>query len=84
MFTFRVHKAFETTQEDFASALSCARVSVASVLYDHGAIVTEADDLIKISVEGLTAEDCTVKIRGCFRDSTGSMYPEFQLIELQQ
>lgn len=82
MFVFKIHKANETTPEDFASALSCARVSIGSVLYDYGALVTEANDLITIDAEGLTAHECYVKIEGCFRDRTGSMYSEFHHIEL--
>ena len=84
MYSFRVHKAYGATQEDFASAFSCARASVESVLYDCGAIVTEANYLITINAEELTAQECKVKIAGCFCDSAGSIYPEFRHVELQQ
>ena len=84
MFTFRVYRTEGTAQEDFARALSCARASIESVLYDHGASVTEANDLITIDAEGLTAQECKERIAGCFCDNTGSMYPEFHLIEPQQ
>lgn len=84
MFTFRIYRTDGIAQEDFASALSCAKTSIESVLYDRGAIVTEADDLITIKAEGLNAQECKERIAGCFCDSTGSIYPEFHLIELQQ
>ena len=76
MFTFKIHKANETTREDFASALSCARVSIGSVLYDQGALVTEANDLITITAEGLTAHECYVKIQGCFRDRPDAVFED--------
>jgi hypothetical protein len=84
MFTFKVHKTNETTHEDFASALSCARSSIENVLFDHCAIVTVTKDMIKIDAEGLTAQECKSKIKGCFCDSAGLMYPEFRCIEIQQ
>lgn len=84
MFIFRVHKRDETTREDFASALSCARECAESVLHDYGAIVTEENDLLTVNAEGLSEQECKVRIAGCFCDSAGSMYPEFQWIELQQ
>jgi hypothetical protein len=84
MYTFRIHKSDGTTLEDFSSALSCARASIESVLYDHGAIVTEEDNLITINAEGLTAQECKERIAGCFCDKTGSMYPEFRVVEPQQ
>ena len=83
MFTFRIYKTHETAQEYFASALSCARVSIESFLFDHDALVTEEGDLIKVNVERLSARECKDRTAGCFCDETGSMYPEFQLIELQ-
>jgi hypothetical protein len=84
MFIFRIYKSDEATLEDFANALSCARASVESVLYDHGALVTESSSILIVNVEGLTAQECKERIAGCFCDSAGSMYPEFHLIELQQ
>jgi hypothetical protein len=84
MFTFRVHKTDGTTREELASALSCASASIESVLYDHGALVTEENDLITINAEGLTAHECKRRIAGCFCDDAGTMYPEFRLVEPQQ
>jgi hypothetical protein len=83
MFTFKIYKTDGTVDEVFASALSCARASIESVLYDRGAMVTEENDLIKVSAEGLTAEECKDIVAGCFCDDAGLMYPEFHLIELQ-
>jgi hypothetical protein len=84
MNVLRIYAADGTAPEDFTSAVSCARTCIESVLHDHGARVTSANGLITISAEGLTAQEFKEKIAGCFFDESGSIYPEFHHIDLQQ
>lgn len=82
MFIFKIHKNDAITSEDFTSAVCCAKDSIESILCDFNVEITVEGDFIKIKTDDITAKDCKEKIKGCFRDSDGSMYSEFLRIEL--
>lgn len=82
MYIFKVHRADGTTDEEFASAVHCARTSIESVLYDLDAAVSVEGCEISIAVSGITASECKERIQGCFRNREGAFYNEFLGFEL--
>jgi len=82
MYIFKIHRAYGTTDERFASAVDCARTSIESVLYDLDAAVSVEGCEISIAVSGITASECNKRIQGCFRNREGAFYKEFLSIEL--
>ena len=81
MLVITIHKSDEGTNEEFSSAINCAKESIESVLWELDPTVTVNDRTISIVVSGITANECKEKIDGCFRDSAKDLYPEFLRIE---
>ena len=81
MYTYKVHKNNEVSIEDFTSAVNCAKECIESVLYDFGAVITVTGDTIIIAIDDVTEMECKEKIKGCFCDSAGNVYPEFLRVE---
>lgn len=86
MYTFRVVKPQSVSTEQFESAINCARVSVESVLDDETLYVKVDGDLIIVCSSAgdmsipMTLVELQNKIKGCFCDATGSIYPEFEFV----
>ncbi len=89
MFIFKVYKSNDVNYDDFQSAVNCTKSCIESVLYDYSISVAISGDVIKIcpvnvDILNLTFSECKEKIKGCFCDSHGIIYPEFSRIEPQQ
>lgn len=86
MYTFRVVKPQSVSTEQFENAINCARVSVESVLDDETLYVKVDGDLIIVCSSAgdmstpMTFVELQNKIKGCFCDATGSIYPEFECV----
>jgi hypothetical protein len=87
MYQFRVIKSPESSNEKFESAIQCVKDCVASVLDCEPLNVKTLGDTIviqpfsqKLSMN-MTLAECKKKIKGCFLDVSGNMYPEFKKIE---
>jgi len=86
MFTFKILKSNDTTEEKYQSALHCARVSVESVLSNEELIIKVFEDTITIAHVNpelsisMTALTCKEQIKGCFCDRSGKLFPEFMKI----
>jgi hypothetical protein len=86
MYKFRVVKSQGVSTEQFESAINCARVSVESVLDDETLYVKVNGDLIVVcsSVGDMTIPMTLVelqnRIKGCFCDAAGLIYPEFECV----
>tara|TARA_R110002073_G_scaffold336545_1_gene535021 strand:- start:2254 stop:2526 length:273 start_codon:yes stop_codon:yes gene_type:complete len=90
MYSFKAIKSEQSTAEEFASAINCAITCIESVLDNDAIKVTSSGNTISISsvdpeqqIE-ITASDCKEKIKGCFCNGSGQLYPEFSKIEPQQ
>lgn len=79
---FNIHKSPDTTDEDFLSALACAKTCIENVLYESNPIVTMSDGIIVVDVVDLTVQQCKEKLKGCFCDYHGCIYPEFKHVEV--
>lgn len=83
MFVFTVAKSQGSSDDDFESAMHCAKDCVVSVLDDESLIVDvdENNIIIKSShlnqKNNMTLAECKEKIKGCFCDAVGNLYPEF-------
>lgn len=90
MFEFKIHKSPDSTDEEFKSAIFCAKNCIDSTLHDEGlnakiagqSLVIQAIDQEQ-EVE-ITATELKEKIKGCFCDSSGNPYPEFTQVSLPQ
>lgn len=81
VFIFKVHKNINASTEEFTNGLSTAKTCIESVLYDDEAKISISEDLITIDIENATAQELKNKIKGCFCDSLGDIYFEYQRIE---
>ena len=83
MFTFDLKKSSDSSDDQFLSALSCARDSIESVLDNDALSITVEGHTVVIQSQdpeqpiGMTLANCRDKIKGCFCDSSGNLYPEF-------
>lgn len=86
MYYFKVIKSQSSSAEEFENALYCARSSIESMLDNELIAVEKIDDSIVISsIDGkelisITFLECKDKIKGCFCNSAGTLYPEFNNI----
>jgi hypothetical protein len=87
MYIFKVIRSSESSSEEFENAIHSARACIESVLDNECLDVKAVADTITInsfdpkrSID-LTLSECKEKIRGCFLDASGNMYPEFKKIE---
>lgn len=89
MFILKVQKSNGTSEESYQSALECARVSIESVLDNEELIVSISNEAITIDhvIPGqpinMLPSTCKEIIKGCFCDSSGTPYPEFIEVVLQ-
>ena len=87
MIVFTVTKAQDSPDDEFESAMHCAKDCVVSVLDDESLIVDVDENNIIIRSSHLdqkhkiTLAECKEKIEGCFCDATRSLYPEFTGVE---
>ena len=81
MFVFKIYQGGDSTNEEFSSAIDCAKTCIESVLYDLNATVAVEGNQISIVVSNIKEKECWGKIKGCFRDSSGTFYPEFLHVE---
>ena len=81
MFKFKVNRSPDTTKDEFLRAIACAKTSIESVLYETSATVELVDDIIEITEANMTLQECKDQLSGCFCDSSGNPYPEFQSVE---
>jgi hypothetical protein len=90
MFIFTVAKSMDSSGEEFESAMNCTKDCVVSVLDDESLIVDVDENNIIINSSHLeqknnvTLAECKEKIKGCFCDAAGTLYPEFTGVEPQE
>lgn len=83
VYKFKVIKSPESSKEEFERALDCARVCVESIFGTELLTVDVVGNTISIrhadSEEpiDITLFECKEKIKGCFCEDTGIIYPEF-------
>ncbi|MBW2185569.1 MAG: hypothetical protein JRG71_03935 [Deltaproteobacteria bacterium] len=86
MFTFKILKSKDATEEAYQSALQCARDSVESVLNNKDLLIKAFGTTITIShfepTQSIDMADqtCKERIKGCFCDADGKLYAEFSRI----
>lgn len=90
MFSFKVIKSNSSIEEEFQNAINCAITCIESILDNEAIKIEASSNIISISpidpgyqIE-ITASECKDKIKGCFCNSLGQLYPEFSKIEPQQ
>jgi hypothetical protein len=81
-FQFKFHKSPDTTEEEFLSAIACAKNCIESVLYDNNPVVTISGNTIFIDRVNITIKQCEEQVRGCFCDSFNHTYPESKRVEV--
>ena len=90
MFIFVVAKSMDSSDEEFESAMNCTKDCVVSVLDDESLIIDVDENSIIINgthsdqKNDMTLTDCKEKIKGCFCDATGNLYPVFIGVEPQE
>jgi hypothetical protein len=90
MYSFKTIKSTSSTEEEFQSAINCAVTCIESVLDNDSIKVEASGNIITISSSDseiqleMTASECKDKIKGCFCNKSGQLYPEFSKIEPQQ
>ncbi|TMP86885.1 hypothetical protein CWC05_10430 [Pseudoalteromonas ruthenica] len=77
---------FDTVEEKFESAVSCAKTSIESILLDYPVLVGQDSSTITIiPLDGtsmpFTLPECAQLIKGAFLDANGHIYPEFTLVK---
>lgn len=83
MHKIKVLKPDEISEEEFESALNCARTCIESVLENGFLIVEATDDSITIEsndengLMNMSLSEIKEKIKGCFCNADGLVYPEF-------
>jgi hypothetical protein len=80
LFKFTCIKAQGATDHEFEMAISCAKTSIESVLYEEAESIENIGDTIYINIIGETINSLKDKLRGCFCDSMRRTYPEFASI----
>jgi hypothetical protein len=86
---FFVHKSNSSSPDEYLNALACARDSVESVLDDGGLHIELRDNSIVINAQEdgrshrLEKHQLKSRIKGCFCDRTGVLYPEFSKISYE-
>jgi len=86
-FIFNVLKSCDSSDDEFESAINCAKDCIESVLDDDSLSVTVIDKRIVIeSIDhdreiNFTLAECKENVKGCFCDASGKLYPEFMKIE---
>jgi len=90
MYTFKINKSPESSNEEFESAVHCARGCVESVLDNEFLSVKVVEDTIVIhtidqeQLIDMALSECKEKIKGCFCDTSDKLYPEFTQIDLEE
>jgi DNA-binding LytR/AlgR family response regulator len=83
MYKIKILKPCEISAEEFESALNCARTCIESVLENELLFVEVTDDSITIQSDdekglmNMNLSEIKMKIKGCFCDAGGLVYPEF-------
>lgn len=86
MYEFKINKSLDSTKEEFESAMFCAKNCIDSIFQDKGlsAKITDQNIIIQATnqeqVTDITITELQEKIKGCFCDSSGKLYPEFTKI----
>lgn len=83
MYEFKVIRSPDSTEEEFESAMFCVKNCIDSIFQDEDLSAKIADQHIIIQATNqeqmisITATELQEKIKGCFCDSSGKLYPEF-------
>lgn len=86
MCEFKINKSLDSTDEEFESAIFCAKNCIDSILQDESLSAKIAGHNIVIQATNqeqltdITITELQEKIKGCFCDSSGKLYPEFTKI----
>tara|TARA_R110000868_G_scaffold411591_1_gene705725 strand:+ start:473 stop:742 length:270 start_codon:yes stop_codon:yes gene_type:complete len=86
MYEFKINKSPDSTMEEFESAMFCAKNCIDSILQDKDLSAKVSDQKIIVQATDqeqaidITATELQEKIKGCFCDSSGKLYPEFTKI----
>lgn len=87
MYTFKINKSPESSSEEFELAINCARECIGNVLENEYLITVTFENIIVIKAFSenqsisMTLSECKEKIKGCFLNSSGKIYPEFKNID---
>ncbi len=90
MYVFELIKSPDSSVEKFESAIYCARDSVESVLDSDALNIKVVEGTIVIHLIDqqqpidMTFSECKEKIKGCFCDASGKLYPEFARIVVHE
>ena len=83
MFVFKISKSEDSSYDQFERAIFCAKDCIVSVL-DTQSLSIEVDKnsiIIKNTSSNqktnITLTECKEKVKGCFYDASGNIYPEF-------
>lgn len=83
VYKYRPVKPPELSEENFLNAINCARACIESILDNEQLAVEVVAGVITIRPTdsegsiGMTPNQCRAKIKSCFCDSAGNIYPEF-------
>lgn len=86
MYIFKVIKSKSSTEEEFMSALQCAISCIESqfdgddvvISNNYGDVIVE-NKVPENSIE-ISLQECKRKLKDCFCDSEGRIYPEFERV----
>lgn len=83
MYKITVSKPHNISDENFNSAIDCLRTSIESVLDNEMLCIIVNDNVIIIDsdnkqvISNLKLPELKKRIKGCFSNADGLMYPEF-------
>lgn len=86
MYIFQIEKSKDSTNEEFESAIKCAKNCIVSTLDNEDLKITIVDSNILIESHNqkkpieMPLSECRAKIKNCFGDSNGTVYDEFSKI----
>jgi hypothetical protein len=87
-YKYELIKSNEVTTEEFESAFNCAITSIESVLYEQNVKIESEIPYILITQdnegESFSLPKCKELLKGCFTDSSGNIYDEFQIIKVSE
>lgn len=86
MYIFKLIRSDSATEEEFMSAVHCAVVCIESQFDGDDVVISTNDGDIIVASDvlgrpiGMTLQECKSKLVGCFCDSAGQLYPEFERV----
>ena len=88
IYKYELIKSSEVTTQEFESAFYCAITSIESVLYDQSVNIETDIPYILITQDDVRNSLSVPKfkdlLKGCFTDSNGNLYDEFQIITVSE